>query len=134
MAFTHLAEGKMIFWRVMAALLGSTLMIGELIRSWGMGRPLVFVLDDFCIGIPLVVTAVLMAKDTKPRRAAFAAAWGATAGMLYPSFFGKLIEQDAVAAATNIPFNTLTAILGFLFVLSLAGLVASVALKGADTE
>ena len=124
----------MLFWRVTAILLGSTLMIGELFRSWGQQRPLVFVLDDFCIGIPLVVTALLMAKDTKPRRAAFAGAWGATAGMLYPSFFGKLVEQDAVGAATNIPFHTLTAIIGFLFVLSLAGLVASVVLKSANTE
>jgi hypothetical protein len=124
----------MLFWRIAAALLGSTLMIGELIRSWGQGRNLVFVLDDFCIGIPLVITALLMRKDTKPRRAAFAGAWGATAGMLYPSFFGKLVDQDAAAAATNIPFNTLTAIIGFLFALSLAGLVASVALKSADTE
>ncbi|MDO8420627.1 MAG: hypothetical protein Q7S99_00540 [Parvibaculum sp.] len=124
----------MLFWRVTAILLGSTLMIGELFRSWGQQRPLVFVLDDFCIGIPLVATALLMAKDTKPRRAAFAGAWGATAGMLYPSFFGKLVEQDAVGAATNIPFHTLTAIIGFLFVLSLAGLVASVVLKSANTE
>jgi hypothetical protein len=124
----------MLFWRVMAILLGSTLMIGELIRSWGQGRPLVFVLDDFCIGIPLVVTALLMRKDTKLRRAAFAGAWGATAGMLYPSFFGKLIEQDAVAAATNIPFQTLTVILGVFFTISLCGLIASVALKGAQKE
>tara|TARA_R110000868_G_scaffold8744_6_gene44736 strand:+ start:5758 stop:6132 length:375 start_codon:yes stop_codon:yes gene_type:complete len=124
----------MLFWRVTAIFLGSTLMIGELFRSWGQQRPLVFVLDDFCIGIPLVATALLMAKDTKPRRAAFAGAWGATAGMLYPSFFGKLVEQDAVGAATNIPFHTLTAIIGFLFVLSLAGLVASVVLKSANTE
>jgi len=124
----------MLFWRIMAALLGSTLMIGELIRSWGQGRPLVFVLDDFCIGIPLVVTALLMAKDTKPRRAAFAGAWGATAGMLYPSFFGKLIEQDAVAAATNIPFHTLTVILGVLFALSIGGLIASVTLKTREPD
>lgn len=124
----------MTFWRILAAFIGSTLMIGELIRSWGMERPLVFVLDDFCIGIPLVVTAWLMSKDTKPRRAAFAGAWGATAGMLYPSFFGKLVEQDAAGAATNIPFHTLTAIIGLLFALSLAGLVASVALKSANPE
>jgi hypothetical protein len=124
----------MVVWRILAALLGASLMIGETIRSWGMGRPLVFVLDDFCIGIPLVVTALLMAKDTKPRRVAFAGAWGAAAGMLYGSFFGKLVEQDAVAAATNIPFHTLTALIGVAFVVSLAGLVASVVLKSAHSE
>lgn len=120
----------MIFWRVLAVFLGLLLMCGELYRSWGMGRPIVFVLDDFAIGIPLVVTGLLMARDTFARRAAFAGAWGATAGMLYPSFFGKLIEPTPEAAATtNIPFDQLTIIIGIIFALSLAGLVASVALK-----
>ncbi|MDO9126765.1 MAG: hypothetical protein Q7U42_07845, partial [Parvibaculum sp.] len=96
------------------------------------GRPFLFVADDFFIGIPLVVTAFLMAKDTIARRAAFAGAWGATAGMLYPSFFGKLIEPTAAAAATtNIPFDFLTTIIGVAFATALAGLVAAVALKGA---
>lgn len=122
----------MIYWRWIAGLLGASLMIGEAIRSWGMGRPFLFVADDFFIGIPLVVTAVLMAKDTIARRAAFAGAWGATAGMLYPSFFGKLIEPtEAAAAATNIPFDFLTTIIGIAFATALAGLVAAVALKGA---
>ncbi|MDX5367062.1 MAG: hypothetical protein LPK88_11505 [Alphaproteobacteria bacterium] len=120
----------MIFWRVLAVFLGLPLMCGELYRSWGMGRPIVFVLDDFAIGIPLVVTGLLMARDTFARRAAFAGAWGGTAGMLYPSFFGKLIEPTPEAAATtNIPFDQLTIIIGIIFALSLAGLVASVALK-----
>lgn len=125
----------MIFWRYLAVFLGLLLMGGELYRSWGMGRPLVFVLDDFCIGIPLVATGLLMAKDTFARRAAFAGAWGATAGMLYPSFFGKLIAptQEGVAT-TNIPFDLLTAIIGVIFALSLAGLVASVVLKQRPQE
>lgn len=125
----------MVFWRFMAGLLGASLMIGETIRSWGMGRPLVFVLDDFAIGIPLVVTALLMAKDTVARRAAFAGAWGATAGMLYPSFFGKVIEPTPEAAATtNIPLDFLTVLIGIAFAVSLAGLVASVALKQGAKE
>ena len=125
----------MIYWRCLAGFLGLLLMAGELYRSWGMGRPLVFVLDDFAIGIPLVVTAFLMAKDTFARRAAFAGAWGATAGMLYPSFFGKLVEPTPQAVATtNIPFDQLTVIIGVIFALSLAGLVASVALKQGAKE
>ncbi|PKQ05262.1 MAG: hypothetical protein CVT72_10120 [Alphaproteobacteria bacterium HGW-Alphaproteobacteria-11] len=124
----------MIYWRYLAIFLGLLLMGGELFRSWGMGRPLMFVLDDFFIGIPLVVTALLMAKDNFARRAAFAGAWGATAGMLYPSFFGKLIAPTAEAAATtNIPFDFLTVIIGVIFALSLAGLVASVVLKQRGT-
>lgn len=125
----------MIFWRWMAGFLGASLMIGEVIRSWGMGRPFLFVADDFFIGIPLVVTALLMAQDTHARRAAFAGAWGATAGMLYPSFFGKLIApSESAAAQTNIPFDFLTVIIGIAFAVALAGLVASVTVQQAAKE
>ncbi|MDO8288586.1 MAG: hypothetical protein Q7T44_05145 [Parvibaculum sp.] len=124
----------MLFWRVMAILLGSSLMIGELIRSWGMGRPLVFVIDDFFIGIPLVLTGFLMAKDTKIRRAAFAASWGMTVGGLYSSFWGKVFEPDPVAAATNIPFNTLVFIIGLAYFISIGGLIASLVLKTREPE
>ncbi|HEX7069688.1 MAG TPA: hypothetical protein VF190_02735, partial [Rhodothermales bacterium] len=67
----------MTFLRVWAALLGASLMIGETIRSWGQGRNLLFVFDDFLIGIPLVVTAVLMRHPTPARWCAFAAAFAA---------------------------------------------------------
>ncbi len=83
----------MIVWRSLAVFRGVLLMGGELYRSWGMSRPLVVVIDDFCIGIPLVVTALLMAKDTFARRAAFAGAWGATAGMLQDR--ASLVAGDA---------------------------------------
>lgn len=124
----------MLFWRVMAIWLGSSLMIGELIRSWGQDRPLVFVVDDFFIGIPLVVTGFLMAKDTKIRRAAFAASWGMTVGGLYSSFWGKLLTPDPVAAATNIPFQTLTIIIGLAYFTAIGGLIASLVLKTREPE
>jgi hypothetical protein len=57
----------MLFWRCWGALLGASLMIGETIRSWGQGRNLLFVLDDFAIGIPLVVTAWLMGAPSPGR-------------------------------------------------------------------
>jgi len=120
----------MLFWRIWAILLGSSLMIGETIRSWGQDRHLLFVLDDFFIGVPLVVTALLLSQQTVARRCAFSAAWAATAGMLYGSFFGKLLDDtDAAAATTNIDIGFLTALIGAAFVSSLIGLVGSVTAK-----
>ena len=117
----------MLFWRIWAILLGSSLMIGETIRSWGQDRHPLFVLDDFFIGIPLVVTALLLSQQTVARRCAFSATWAATAGMLYGSFFGKLIDDtNAAAATTNIEIGFLTALIGAAFVSSLIGLVGSV--------
>lgn len=119
----------MMFWRIWAALLGSSLMIGETIRSWGQGRNLLFVLDDFLIGVPLLVTAILMANPTPVRWCAFSASFAATAGMLYGSFFGKLVDLSR-SAASNIEIHLLTALIGLAFVSSLVGLFASLRQAG----
>ena len=116
-----------MFWRVWAALLGLSLMIGETIRSWGQGRNLLFVFDDFLIGIPLVVTAVLMRNPSPGRWCAFAASFAATAGMLYGSFFGKLVDLSS-PADSNIEIRLLTALIGVAFVSALVGLITSIRL------
>jgi hypothetical protein len=117
----------MTFWRFWAALLGASLVIGETIRSWGQGRNLLFVFDDFLIGIPLVVTAVLMGNPTPARWCAFAASFAATAGMLYGSFFGKLVDLSS-PASSNIEIRLLTALIRLAFLSSVIGLVATVRL------
>jgi hypothetical protein len=83
--------------RVVAAVLALSLMIGELWRSWGAGRHPLFILDDQVMGGFLLAAAWAMRVDTRRNRAAFAGAWGTCAGMLYGSFFGKLVEP----ASTN---------------------------------
>ena len=113
------------FWRTWAILLGSSLMVGELIRSWGQDRNLLFVLDDFLIGVPLVASAVLMGNPSSSRSCAFSASFAATAGMLYGSFFGKLIDLSR-PAQSNIEVGLLTALIGLAFASSLAGLTASI--------
>jgi hypothetical protein len=115
----------MKFWRIWAVLLGASLMVGESIRSWGQGRNLLFVFDDFLIGIPLVVTALLLRAPTPARMCAFSAAYAATAGMLYGSFFGKLVDR-AEPVSTNIGIGLLTGLIGLAFASSLIGLIASV--------
>ena len=121
----------MTFLRVWAVLLGASLMIGATIRSWGQGRNLLFVLDDFLIGIPLVVTALLMRRPTPARWCAFAAAFAATAGMLYGSFFGKLIDLSS-PASSNIEIRLLTGLIGLAFVSSLIGLVGAIRVASRD--
>lgn len=113
-------------------------MIGETIRSWGQGRNLLFVLDDFFIGIPLVVTALLMAGPTIARACAFSAALAASAGGLYGSFCGKLVNLSN-PADSNIEIRVLTGLIGVAFGASLVGVVASVrlarqAVQGSSSE
>lgn len=115
----------MVFWRTWAIVLGSSLIIGETIRSWGQGRNPVFVLDDFLIGVPLIVTAILMARPSPPRWCAFSASFAASAGMLYGSFFNKLFDLSN-PASSNINIRLLTALIGLAFVSSILGLFASI--------
>jgi hypothetical protein len=117
----------MMFLRIWAILLGSALMIGETIRSWGQGRNPFFVLDDFLVGVPLVVTALLMARPTVPRCCAFSAAFAASAGMLYGSFFDKLLDLSK-PASSNIEIRLLTVLIGLAFAASLVGLMRSIRL------
>lgn len=115
----------MKFWRVWAILLGLSLMIGETIRSWGQGRNPLFVLDDFFIGLPLVVTAILMARPSIPRLCAFSSSFAASAGMLYGSFFSKLADLSK-PVSSNIEIRLLTALIGLAFTSSIIGIFGSI--------
>jgi hypothetical protein len=112
--------------RVLAVVLAVSLMAGELWRSWGTDRQLVFVLDDMIIGVLLLAGAWAMARDTVRRRALFCTAWGFSAGLLYSSFFGKLVAPSEVDSG-NWNMSALTVLVGLAFASSVIGMVASIA-------
>jgi len=119
--------------RILAIILGASLMIGEAIRSWGQDRPLVFVIDDFLIGGFLIGTALAFGRDTLTRRAAFAAAWATTVGGLYGSFFGKLFPDPGANFHTNIDAGVLTALIGAAYATAMFGMIATIALPSKPT-
>lgn len=80
------------------------------------------------IGVPLLVTAILMREPTMARWCAFSASYAATAGMLYGSFFGKLVDLSR-PVSSNIEIRLLTALIGLAFLSSLIGLIASIHLS-----
>lgn len=120
------------FLRWWAVLQGAGLIIGESIRSWGQGRHPLFVLDDFFIGVPLLLTAWLVGSPTPMRKAAFSAAFAASAGMLYGSFFGKLLEP-AGDHSSSFDVGFLTFLVGVAFVSSLVSLALSLKLWQSDS-
>jgi len=113
--------------RFVAVALSLSLMIGEAWRSWGVGRPVMFVLDDMLIGGFLIAAAIAVGRSSLRNRTAFAAAWGTTTGMLYPSFFGKVFEPQT-AQAGNWDLGVLTVLIGIAFVVSLGGMWLSMTL------
>lgn len=96
-----------------------------------MGRPIMFVLDDQLMGGFLIATAWVVRHESVRTRAAFSAAWGVVAGMLYGSFFGKVFEP-ASAQAGNWDLGVLTVLLGIAFLVSLVGLWLSITLTQRD--
>ena len=105
-------------FRHFSILLGTLNAAGELYRSAGDGRHIMFVLDDVFLGLLLVISALLFTRDTPPRRAFFAMSWGVAAGGLYGSFFGKLLSEEPINSG-NLDPAFLTSFLGVFFVISL---------------
>src|ERR1700712_2720105 len=111
--------------RILAIVLALALMIGELWRSWGVGRPIAFVLDDLLAGGFMLGTAIAVKRESIRSRTAFSAAWGIMAGGLYGSFFNKVFAPQE-AQAGNWNMGVLTVLLGIAFCVSLAGLAFSI--------
>jgi hypothetical protein len=100
-------------------------MVGELWRSWGADRPLMLVVDDQIIGALLIAGAWAMKRDTVRRSGFFCAAWGFSAGLLYPSFVGKVLAPEQIDAGNwNVP--VLTVLVGLAFGVSVIGMVGSI--------
>lgn len=118
--------------RIVAMLLGASLIIGEAYRSWGVGRTPTAWLDDMIMGTLLICAAIAAARGGWRRRALFTGAWGFAAGMLYPSFFGKVFDP-ATSNPGNFSLGTLTALVGLAFAVSVLGFVASLFVAGAGT-
>ena len=110
--------------RVLAIVLGLSLIIGEAYRSWGAGRPIAFWMDDMLMGGLLIVAAIAVGKESWARRALFTGAWGVNAGMLYGSFFGKVFDP-ANSNAGNFDLGLLTALIGVAFATSIIGFTGS---------
>ncbi|HEY0596187.1 hypothetical protein [Sphingopyxis sp.] len=115
--------------RILAIVGALLLMGGEAYRSWGVGRPIAFWIDDMLAGAMMIAAAIMVGRPTHVTRSFFSAAWGIAVGMLYGSFFGKLLDP-AGANPGNFPLGLLTVLLGIAFVISIAGLVASIVLPG----
>jgi hypothetical protein len=92
-----------------------------------------FVLDDQLMGGFLIAAAWAVRRETIRTRAAFSAAWGVVAGMLYGSFSGKVFGP-ATAQAGNWDLGVLTTLLGVAFLVSIFGLWFSMALPQQEVE
>lgn len=118
--------------RILAIVFGVTAVTGEAYRSWGVGRPIAFWLDDVIAGSLLVSSAIAVGVETTRRRAFFSGAWGVAAGMCYLSFFEKVFAPETINTG-NASLGSLTALAGVGLAATTAGLIASIVLPTKPT-
>ncbi len=114
-------------FRYFTMALAILIMIGEVYRSMGDGRHIMFVLDDIFLGLAMLVAALNFTKDTPPRRAFFAASWGAAAGGVYGSFFYKLLSETPINSG-NLNSTFLTTFLGVFLAISILCVILAIRL------
>lgn len=112
--------------RRLAFVLSPILAIGKVTREWGGGGFLPFVVVDFiAIGL-LLAGAWAAGRSSRGSGALLAAGWGFTSAMAYMSFFSH-VQRFGAAEHGAIPPGALTCLIGALLLVSVVGLVASVA-------
>jgi hypothetical protein len=104
--------------------LGLSLIIGESIRRWGAWGHWSRWMDDYFMGLFLIIPALLMIRGNRHGNILIIGGWGFTAGLLYGSFFSKL-TNTAYHFESNIEPSLLINLIGLAFFTSVAGLLWS---------
>jgi hypothetical protein len=100
----------------------------ETVRRWGHWPYLPFLLDDYIAGAFLVFGGMRSFRDAHDGQRFLAAAWAFACGMGYMSFFGHLYalqNPPAVAHVARVSEGTVTAVVGTMFFIAVAALVAT---------
>lgn len=118
-------------FRYFTIFLAIVLMAGEIYRSVGDGRHIMFVIDDVFLGMAMLISAALFTEDTPGKRAFFAASWGAAVGGVYGSFFSKLLADGPINSG-NLDASFLTTILGVIFAITIIGTFLAIRLPYKD--
>ena len=106
----------------LAILLALGLIIGETIRRYGEWGFWARWIDDYIMGLLLIIPAILVFKNKNFGEKLLIAGWSLTVGMTYGSFFSK-ISPNAKEFQTNIEANSLIFLIGLAFITSIIGLI-----------
>jgi hypothetical protein len=120
-------------FKQMTYALAAALVIVETYRSWGVARPILTVADDY-VGAALLAWAAWLTDrpGDRPRRIVVAI-WGLICGVSLCNFSVKLLMPDRMTPG-NLPPLLLQGLVGAAFLVSLAALIASVALPLAKRD
>lgn len=106
----------------LAIILAIGLISGETIRRYGEWGHWARWMDDYLMGLFLIIPAVLILKKIEFGKKLLIAGWGINIGMLYGSFFSK-IDPNSEQFQSNIQSEFLIALIGLALLVSLTGLI-----------
>lgn len=110
--------------RVLAIVVATVASLGEVLRSWGAGRPVFAVIDDFLVAALLLAGAWRATRREGP--VLLVAGFAFASGIFYGSFFGHVQAlSQGEADPGNIPQACLTVAIGALFASMIAGFALS---------
>ena len=124
---TH--SGVTVWNARVAIVFGLGLAIGESARNWGNWQWWPFWLVDFIAAALLLAGGLLTLRTHPGARATISGAWGFTCAMFYMSFWSH-VRDFLQPADGNIPQTPLTWIIGAMWAISIAGLVAALGTAG----
>lgn len=107
---------------LLAILLGLSLLIGETIRRFGEWGFWARWMDDFFMGLWLIIPGIMVLNGKEFGRKLLIGGWGINVGMLYGSYFSK-IAPNASKFESNIEPNFLIFLIGLALIVSIAGLI-----------
>ena len=106
----------------LALIFGSLIIIGETYRRYGEWGHWSRWLDDFIIGLFLIVPAILIVKGHKYGRKLIIGGWGFSSGLLYGSFFSKVTDVNNIGQS-NIDSTVLICLIGLAFITASLSLI-----------
>ncbi len=112
--------------RIAAVVFATIVLGGEIYRSWG-ERAVALWLDDFLVAVALVLAALLLNRATPRRAALMTGAWGFAVGVIFISFFDKILLPAMLGPGAE--FHRLNLFVTLELAVAIAGLFASTRLS-----
>jgi len=106
----------------LAIILALGLIIGETIRRFGEWGYWARWMDDYLMGLFLIIPGVMILKKIDFGKKILIAGWGINVGMLYGSFFSK-VAPNSVEFQSNIQSDFLILLIGLGLLTSITGLL-----------
>lgn len=117
----------------LSVIFGCLVVIGETYRRFGDFGHWSRWMDDYIIGLSLIVPAIIILNGKNQGIKFLIAGWGFASGLLYGSFFSKWLDIENIKQS-NIESDLLIRLIGLGLLTSLFGLIWTIIIENKRTD